>query len=119
MELSRSFTREEFLCKCGNCDYDTVDAELVTLLQELRDSFNEPIIITSGNRCPAHNLAIGSKAKNSYHIRGRAADIQVRNISPAAVQEYIRDKYPEKYGLGCYATFTHIDTRTKKGRWNG
>ena len=49
MNLSRSFKREEFLCKCGNCDYDTVDTELVALLQEIRDNFNEPIVITSGN----------------------------------------------------------------------
>jgi uncharacterized protein YcbK (DUF882 family) len=119
MNLSRSFKREEFLCKCGDCDYDTVDAELVTLLQELRDYFNQPIKITSGNRCIEHNLAIGSKAKNSYHIRGRAADIQVSNVLPIDVQAYIRDKYPNRYGLGCYTSFTHIDTRTKKGRWNG
>lgn len=118
MQLSRSFKREEFKCKCGNCDYDTVDVELVILLQELRDHFKAPIRVTSGNRCPAHNQDVGG-SKSSYHIRGRAADIQVKDVSAFVVQDYIREKYPDKYGLGSYSLFTHIDTRTNYGRWNG
>lgn len=118
MKLSRNFHREEFHCNCGNCDYDTVDTELVVLLQEIRDHFKSAVKITSGNRCPEHNRMVGG-SKKSYHVRGRAADIQVGDILPFVVQDYIREKYPDKYGLGCYTLFTHIDTRTKKARWNG
>ena len=27
------------------------------------------------------------------------------------------DKYPDKYGIGMYSSFTHIDTRRTKARW--
>jgi uncharacterized protein YcbK (DUF882 family) len=118
MLLSKNFTRDEFKCKCGKCDYDTVDAELVDVLQSLRDRFHSSITITSGNRCPAHNASIGG-AEASYHIRGRAADIQVKSIAPYVIQNYLIGKYKDRFGIGCYLSFTHIDTRTKAGRWNG
>lgn len=118
MKLSANFSRSEFKCKCGNCDYDTVDSELVEVLQRVRDYFKESVVVTSGNRCVTHNASVGG-AKNSYHVRGRAADIQVKNVSPSDVQDWLEFHYPDKYGIGRYNTFTHIDTRTGKGRWNG
>jgi uncharacterized protein YcbK (DUF882 family) len=118
MDLSKNFTRAEFKCQCGNCDYDTVDTELITVLQSLREYFSAPVKITSGNRCPEHNAKIGG-AKSSYHIRGRAADIQVEGVSPVIVQDYLKASYPSKFGIGSYSLFTHIDTRTKAGRWDG
>jgi uncharacterized protein YcbK (DUF882 family) len=118
MKLSKNFSRAEFKCKCGKCDYDTVDAELIVTLQSLRDYFKLPVKITSGNRCPAHNSDVGG-SKGSYHIRGRAADIQIQNVSPSIVQDYLKGTYPNKFGIGSYALFTHIDTRTKTGRWDG
>ena len=118
MKLSANLSRSEFKCQCGACDYDTVDIELVDVVQDVRDHFNSPVTITSGNRCIIHNLKIGG-AKSSYHVRGRAADIQVDGVSPSEIQEYLKAKYPDKYGIGSYNTFTHIDTRTGKGRWNG
>ena len=119
MKLSKSFSRAEFKCQCNNCDYDTVDIELINVLQLLRDHFSSPVKITSGNRCAEHNLCVGSKAKASYHIRGRAADIKVQGVPPIVVQDYLLNTYPGKYGIGSYTSFTHIDTRTKAGRWNG
>lgn len=118
MKLSKNFTRSEFKCQCGCCDYDTVDMELVNVLQDVRDHFNKPVKITSANRCPCHNEKVGG-SDNSYHPRGRAADIQVLEVEPKQVQAYLLKKYPGKYGIGSYATFTHIDTRTGKGRWHG
>jgi uncharacterized protein YcbK (DUF882 family) len=118
MKLSTNFSRVEFKCKCGKCDYDTVDAELVTVLQSLRDHFACSIEVTSGNRCVDHNANVGGSRK-SYHVRGRAADIQVKGVSPFIIQRYLKEKYPNKFGIGSYTLFTHIDTRTKMGRWNG
>ena len=118
MKLSEDFARSEFRCNCGKCDYDTVDAELIDVLQSLRDYIGKPITITSGNRCPVYNQFIGG-AKASYHIRGRAADIQVQGVNPAVIQGYLEATYPDKFGVGSYSLFTHIDTRTKRARWNG
>lgn len=44
------------------------------VLQPLRDFINVPIYINSGFRCPSLNAALKG-AKNSQHLRGRAADI--------------------------------------------
>ena len=118
MKLSEDFKRSEFKCNCGNCDYDTVDSELIDVLQLLRSYIGEPIKVTSGNRCPEFNQSIGG-AKGSYHIRGRAADIQVKGVSPSVIQEYLKAAYSDKFGIGSYNSFTHIDTRTKKARWDG
>ncbi len=115
-QISESFLRSEFKCKCGKCDYDTVDTELIEVLQDVRDHFGLPVKITSGNRCPDYNKKVGG-ATHSYHPRGRAADIQIKSIEPHKVYSYLVDKYPDKYGIGKYNSFTHIDTRTSCGRW--
>ena len=116
--LSENFSRAEFVCNCGNCDYDTVDAELVDVLQALRCEFSAPITITSGNRCSTYNVSVGG-SRGSYHVRGRAADIQIKGVEPVIVQQHLKKTYPDQYGIGSYPLFTHIDTRTKKARWNG
>lgn len=115
-QLSKNLKRSEFKCKCGSCDYDTVDAELVDVIQDIRDHFGRPVTITSGNRCPAYNKTVGGASK-SYHPRGRAADIVVKSTTPLDVYMYLESKYPNQYGLGSYNSFTHIDTRTNKARW--
>jgi len=118
MKLSEHFNRSEFKCNCGECNYDTVDSELIEVLEDIREHFNAPVTVTSGNRCPDYNAQVGG-SKNSYHVMGRAADIQVAGVSPKVVQTYLLVKYPDQYGIGSYSSFTHIDTRTGKGRWNG
>ncbi len=110
------FKRSEFKCKCGNCKFDTVDYELVKVLDELREHFNAPTTITSGCRCTSHNASIGG-AKSSYHLYGKAADIKVSGSTPPMVYEYLDNKYPDKYGIGKYAGWVHIDVRTDKARW--
>lgn len=114
-KLSDNFDRSEFACRCG-CGFDTVDAELLRILERIRDFFEQPVRITSGCRCAEHNRAVGGGSK-SQHLYGRAADIQVRSIPPGIVQEYCMQLGVP--GLGCYKTFTHIDTRTGHARWAG
>lgn len=110
------FRRVEFACSCG-CGFDTVDTETLAVLEDVRTHFNAPVIVTSGCRCPAYNARVGGAA-NSQHTLGRAADIQVRGVAPARVQEYLLKHYPGRYGIGRYVTFTHVDTRTDgPARW--
>ena len=108
-KLSHNFNRSEFACKCG-CGFDTVDTELLTLLINVRAKFDQPVTITSGCRCPAHNEAVGG-SRNSQHKLGRAADIIVHNIEPDDVAEFL-DGIMWHGGIGRYSTFTHVDTRT-------
>lgn len=114
-DLSKHFSRSEFACKCG-CGFDTVDAELITVLEGLREQLGRPVRINSACRCEKDNARVGG-AKSSQHLTGKAADITVDDISPMGVFSYLTGKYPDSYGIGRYKTFTHIDSRSNKARW--
>lgn len=115
MKLNRYFNREEFECSCG-CGFNTVDAELISVLTSIRRYFDKPVTINSGARCAAHNSDIGGSA-TSQHLIGRAADIVVKDVEPKDVQDYFHRLCTDRYGIGSYDTFTHIDTRSTKARW--
>ena len=95
-KLSKHFSRYEFACKCG-CGFDTVDAELITVLEDIRGHFDRPVSINSAARCKEHNESIGG-GKRSQHLLGKAADIVVKGIDPAVVYRYLERKYIEKSG---------------------
>jgi len=107
-EIARYFQRSEFACKCG-CGYDTVDAELLDALRDIRQHFGAPVTITSGCRCPAHNKKVGG-SPSSQHMLGRAADIKVAGVAPSEVAQYAKET--GFLSVGEYSTFTHVDTRT-------
>lgn len=116
MNLSPHFSRSEFECQCG-CGFDSVDYELLTVLERVREHFREPVRVTSGCRCKAHNQSIGGSNK-SKHIQARAVDFQVDGFYPDEVYQFL-DKYaPDKYGLGVYSSWVHLDTRSEKARWD-
>ena len=117
-QLSPHFSRSEIACKCG-CGFDTFDAELLMMLENIRGYFNQPITINSGCRCPAYNESIGG-SRNSLHKLGRAADITVKDIEPDEVAAYL-ELVMTHGGIGRYNTFTHVDTRTNDyiAGWSG
>ena len=117
IQLSKNFKSNEFDCKGkGCCAVTKIDRDLIILLQQIRNHFNAPVIINSGYRCKAHNKAVGGAAV-SQHLKGKAADIVVKGVAANKVARYC-DEIGVK-GLGYYLTFTHVDTRAHKARWNG
>lgn len=113
--LSPHFQRREFACRCG-CGFDTVDRQTLDVIERIRAHFGKPITITSGCRCTAHNARVGG-ARNSQHTLGRAADIQVQDVKPAHVADWVEANAPHA-SVGRYSRFTHIDTRTHgPARW--
>lgn len=116
IKLSTHFSRHEFACKCG-CGFAVVDAELLYVLEALRDYFAAPISIESGTRCVKHNAAEGG-ASSSKHLLGIAADIKIKGVAPNAVAEWLEKTFPDCYGIGRYNTWTHIDVRSVKARWD-
>lgn len=117
--LSKHFKKREFACKdgcgLGFADGD-VNPELVEVLEDVREHFGRPVVINSGLRCETHNNRVGG-AKKSQHLLGTAADIRVSGVDPALVYDYLNQKYPGKYGIGKYKSFTHIDVRERKARF--
>jgi len=114
-QLSPHFKRGEFACHCG-CGFATPDAELLQVLEIIRDYFGEPVTINSACRCVDHNRSEGG-ALNSTHIMGIAADITVKNTSPAQVESFLMEKFPDRYGRKGYKTFTHVDVRLNFAHW--
>jgi uncharacterized protein YcbK (DUF882 family) len=115
-DISKHFRRSEFACKCGKCDFDTVDTTLLNVLEEVRGYFGKPVTITSGCRCESHNKDVGG-SQNSQHLYGRAADIVVAQTSPQSVYDFVNLMYPLSLGLGLYSGWVHIDSRNGKARW--
>jgi len=125
-DLSENLSRHEMACECG-CGFNTVDIELVWVLQALCDylwddtGFKPILIITGPNRCVKHNADVGG-APDSQHIYGRAADFKIKingeYLDPKKIYNYLNARYPEIYGIGLYSNRVHLDTRTNgPARW--
>lgn len=116
-KLSNNFWSTEFDCQCNNatCQWTLIDLDHVKNLQKLRDQLGESLKITSGYRCPTHNKAVGG-ATRSRHVAGDATDLQAVSSSPDKVADNAEDLKFD--GLGRYNTFTHVDSRGSKARWD-
>lgn len=112
-QLTKNFQAREFDCHCGKCTETPIDLDHVAKLQKLRDDLGASITINSAYRCPTHNAAVGGE-KNSIHMKGQATDIVLSGMSPNEVA----DACEHFDGLGRYDTFTHIDSRGYKARWD-
>jgi len=122
-QLTKNFNISEFQSKDGAtmpADVEKNIKELAKNLQVLRDYLQLPIKVTSGYRSYTHNKKI-SKATNSQHIYGRAADIQVPGKSPIevkkAIEELIAAGKIKQGGVGLYSNWVHYDIRGTKARW--
>ena len=91
--LSPHFRVREFACRDG-ADLVKIDTALVELLARTRP------------------------ARASQHLLGRAADIQVSGASPLLVGQIAEYYLGGHGGIGVYQTFTHVDTRTARARWD-
>lgn len=117
-KLSSNFKVKEFQCH-DKTDKVLIDSSLVNLLQSIRSHFGKPVTITSAYRTAAYNASIGG-SKNSNHVKGMAADIQVSGVSPVLVGMYADSLGAGGIGLyayGAYTGFNHIDSRSIKYRW--
>ncbi|QDY70127.1 D-Ala-D-Ala carboxypeptidase family metallohydrolase [Qingshengfaniella alkalisoli] len=114
-QLTQHFKRAEFACNCG-CGFNTVDVELVQVLERVRLHYGKPVVINSGCRCASYNARVGG-ASGSQHLIGRAADIRISGVDPDEVWSWLNPSHHG--GLGRYGTFTHIDTRDQTARWAG
>ncbi len=116
------FERREFRCFCDGryCNGFTHEPnhQLVQLLENVRQHFGRPVIVTSGLRCPDYNAELDGTSPNSKHMDGIAADIVVDGISPEDVYSYIESLMPNCGGLGIYSGHVHVDVRPNKGRWD-
>ena len=120
--LATNFRAREFDCHgVGCCTKTPIDEKLVAYLQQIRDHFQKPVIVTA-YRCTTYNAKVANAASRSYHTFGQAADIHIDSIAPAEIAKYAESI--GVLGIGLYETdkdgyFVHIDTRTSKSFWYG
>lgn len=124
MQLTENFSLPEFASKDGAAFPEEVKtnlAELAKNLQVLRDHFGRSVTVTSGYRSPAHNVRIGG-ASDSFHVRGMAADLQIKGVTPRlvynAIELLIKSGKMKEGGLGLYSGWVHYDIRGRKIRWD-
>ena len=122
-KITKNFSLEEFKCKDGSDIPNTALLNIVELarnLEVLRTAINKPITITSGYRSPEHNAKIKG-AKDSQHVKGTAADIKVKGMTPKEValiiEGLIEQKKMKQGGIGIYPSWVHYDHRGRKARW--
>lgn len=84
------FKKSEFDCKCG-CGLNNIDLRLVKILDEIREYFEKPMLITCGCRCQKYNDSLKSSIKNSKHIQGRAADIWISGLNKEELLSRCKD----------------------------
>ena len=116
LQLSPHFRLREFASKDGS-DKVLVDDDLVVLLETIREAAGGAVTINSGYRSPEHNAAVGG-VSTSQHVYGRAADIVVEGASPLLVGQIAEYYLDRRGGIGVYQTFTHVDTRAIRSRWD-
>jgi zinc D-Ala-D-Ala carboxypeptidase len=70
------FRKSEFACK--HCGENRMDKGFVDRLDTLRAVYGKPLVVSSGYRCPTHNMAVSSTGPDGPHTTGRAVDLRVR-----------------------------------------
>lgn len=105
MRLSHNFTLDEFTFSntairkgIDNTPDEKIIANLqalcVHVLQPLRDKLGKEVRVNSGYRCKELNKIIGG-SRNSQHIEGKAADIQVYGVETEELYQFIKRHIPE------------------------
>lgn len=112
--LSKNFSVREFSCHDGS-DRILIADETVVLLQTIRDHFGKPVLINSAYRSPAWNKKQGG-ATRSQHLLGTAVDIHIDGVPPLKIAQYA--EAIGAGGIGLYKSFTHVDARAKRTRWD-
>lgn len=76
--MAKYFTEKEFACP--DCGLSALDPKLIDILDEAREEFGRPIIITSGTRCLKHNKKVGGKPNSAHLVRpdgwSKAVDVR-------------------------------------------
>jgi uncharacterized protein YcbK (DUF882 family) len=78
--------------------------------------FEKPLLLHSGYRTPQTNASLEGAARNSRHMEGQAADIQVRGVAATdlAQRAWAFSQIYDFMGVGVYPGFVHVDIGPKR-----
>lgn len=122
--LSPHFLVPEFRCKCGKAHETKIDLNLIEKLEKLYNRLNcSKIRITSGYRCPEHDLSVGGSS-TGQHTKGTAADIICYDVNgnPISSRDVCCAAQDEGFtgiaNITLDFIYTHVDVRSE-GVWYG
>lgn len=125
MNLTEHFTLEELVASqvAARRRIDNRPAPAVVenlrrvagVLEQVRAAVGKPITISSGYRCPPLNTAVGG-ARESAHLQGLAADINVPGMAPKDLARAIIATGIQFDQLIYEGTWVHIGLATGKLR---
>lgn len=128
MQITEHFALHEFAlpaekaaergCEPAEYPAEWIESGLKPLcraLEVIRKEFGDkPVRIVSAFRPAKYNAAIGSKP-DSQHVAGRAADFQIKGVSPKEIWDRMLALFwtgrLDIGGAGVYDTFCHVDVR--------
>lgn len=112
--MLKHFKLQEFACPC--CGQNSMDGEFIQTLDAVREDLGVALHVNSGFRCVKHNKEVGGKDE-SYHLKGRAVDISVMNMTARKRFEFIKAIVGRFTGVGIAKTFVHMDDRDLPALW--
>lgn len=141
-DLTTNFSKVEFLCRCGKCEWNNPDSvssyylvDLANQLQLLRNYISKKekrdvqIIAHCGIRCKDHNKNVGgeeySRHLPGYYMKGQGAfDCHAAGMSNRKFRRYVKKAWKLKIidgGCGLYSWGIHSDTSSRRfwGRFWG
>ena len=82
---TKNFAPQEFKCECGEryCSgYPTyMKPHELVLIQDIRDHYGKPVIVTCGLRCAVYNEKLNGSIVNSKHLTGQAIDFYQKGVT--------------------------------------
>lgn len=129
--ISENFKLKEF--QSPDTKEVKLDEKLIKKLEKLRYKINEylatentPIIISSGYRTWEYHVDLYKRkfgnewkehiSENSFHLKGKAADLQCPKRMTIDKFSELAEKVGFK-AIGTYSWGIHVDTRDYKARW--
>jgi hypothetical protein len=126
ISLSANFYLDEFIASNvatgrgikNTPDYEAIEnlaALCIRVLQPVREAVGEPLLISSGYRCPELNKAVGG-VPTSQHTKGEASDIYCKKTNARALFLLIQKIGIEFDQLILYPTMVHVSFCEGKNR---
>lgn len=109
-------TDVKLLCTCGHpkCDKRSVRQGVLNMLELVRIDYGNPMVVTSGGRCP-HHLNEIHRDKPADHQLCQGVDIRITGLADAMRIMAIAVTFGfNAFGISLKGGFIHLGYRTGK-----
>lgn len=114
-------TDTKIRCTCGHpdCDQRSISQFTLNMLQNVRNDYHNPMIITSGGRCPNHpDQARKTNPNGGDHARGNGVDVAVSDRTDFNRLAVLAGRHGfNAIGDGLESGFIHLGYRPHKGKY--